>query len=177
MIDVSISDSDVALHSAPIKPSWHLSGAPVARNNAISKSRDGTAYTMVWDCTAGSFTWSYDCDETFYVIEGNASLTTATGKRDIGPGSIVFFPAGSEATWQVDAYIRKVAFVRQTVPTAVGVALRLWRRIAMLWVADKQGKAVTPNPDRVIPISTYMQPDRSQGNELQKIRANSGGAE
>jgi uncharacterized protein len=177
MIDASFSGSEIALHSAPIKPSWLLSGTPVARNNAISKSRDGTAYTMVWDCTAGSFTWSYDCDETFYVIEGTASLTTRSGKRDIGPGSVVFFPAGSEATWQVDAYIRKVAFVRQTVPTAVGFALRLWRRITTLWISDKQAEGTGFGTDRIIPISTYMQPDRSQGNERQTLRTTLGSGE
>ncbi|MDB5393254.1 MAG: cupin [Rhodospirillales bacterium] len=87
---------------------------------------------MIWDCTAGRFNWFYDCDETVHVTEGAVILTTATGMRAVAAGDVIFFPAGSQATWQVDQYIRKIAFLRQTLPTAAGFALRVWKRLLRL---------------------------------------------
>jgi uncharacterized cupin superfamily protein len=123
----------VGLNRAPIDDNWILDGNPVARNVQLFKSRDGTAYTLIWDCTAGTFNWFYDHDETLQVLEGGAVLTIGTETREIGPGSVVFFPAGSRATWQIDSYIRKVAFVRQSIPKPVGLALKVWHRCSRTW--------------------------------------------
>jgi uncharacterized cupin superfamily protein len=121
--------TDVELEPAPIDPRWILEGTPRARNRLLFKSDDGTATTMIWDCTAGTFNWFYDRDETAYITEGGVILTTATGIRAVATGDAIFFPAGSQATWQVDRYIRKVAFHRQTIPTAAGFALRVWKQL------------------------------------------------
>jgi uncharacterized protein len=129
-ITIEFASSDVSLGSAPIHKNWILDGEPIARNSPIFKSRDGTAYTMIWDCTAGSFDWYYDRDETFQVLEGSAVLATRTETREIVPGTVVFLPAGSHARWRVDNYIRKVAFVRQTIPRPFGLALKVWERAA-----------------------------------------------
>jgi uncharacterized cupin superfamily protein len=150
---IGFSRSDVRLYGAPICDSWILDGNPVARNAQLFKSHDGTAYTLIWDCTAGTFNWFYDQDETFQVLEGNAVLTTGTETREIGPGSVVFFPSGSRATWRIDKYIRKVAFVRQSIPKPVGLALRIWRRasrtgneLRRLMILGRAGRASGANP-------------------------------
>jgi uncharacterized cupin superfamily protein len=127
-MDILVSRSDLELQPAPICPEWVLEGEPTARNRVISKSQDGTAITLLWDCTAGRFNWIYDTDETVYVIEGSATLTDPSGTRRIAAGDVVFFPAGTQATWRVGEYVRKVAVFRHALPRPLGLAVRLTHR-------------------------------------------------
>ena len=127
--DSIISAADIPLEPAPINSDWILEGNPKARNKVIFKSADGTAWTMIWECTAGRFNWFYSCDETVHIVEGDVTITTATGTVIASPGSAFFFPAGSSATWQVDSYVRKVAFLRHTLPRPAGAALRGWKKV------------------------------------------------
>jgi uncharacterized cupin superfamily protein len=107
----------VALNPSPIYPSWVIEGNPIARNKVLSSSADGTASTLIWDCTAGRFNWFYDVDETVYVIEGGMVIRDITGTaRRLGAGDSIFFPAGTRAEWHVEKYIRKIAFCRTPLP-------------------------------------------------------------
>ena len=130
MNQIIVSKSDLALQAAPIEPSWVLEGHPQARNRLISKSRDGTAFTLLWECTAGVFNWRYDLDETVHVMEGEATIADPGGVRRIKAGDLVFFPAGSNATWTVDRYIRKVAFFRQALPGPIAILVKAWERLS-----------------------------------------------
>jgi len=107
----------VKLEPGPIRPSWVLEGHPVSCNKLLSFSADGSASTMMWDCTAGRFNWYYDVDETLYVIEGSAIIKDSAGvPHRLSVGDTAFFPAGSRAEWHVEDYIRKVAFCRKPLP-------------------------------------------------------------
>jgi uncharacterized cupin superfamily protein len=115
--DVSLAVGKIDLSPGPINPEWVLEGNPVSRNTVVSHSADGTAWTVIWDCTAGRFNWSYDFDETLYVIEGSVTIRDGTGAaRRVSAGDVVFFPAGSQAEWHVEKYIRKIAFCRNPMP-------------------------------------------------------------
>ncbi|GJD49473.1 hypothetical protein OPKNFCMD_2204 [Methylobacterium crusticola] len=119
------SPSDVPLKPAPINPHWVRAGNPLARNTVLSRSQDGTASTIIWDCTAGEFVWHYDIDETIYFLEGSAVIGDAANPaRRFVPGDVLFLPKGAVAHWQVDNYVRKVAFCRRVQPRLVGHALR-----------------------------------------------------
>jgi uncharacterized protein len=109
----TIDTKGITLNPCPIRAAWILEGTPVARNKVLSASQDGTASTVIWDCTAGRFNWFYSIDETVYVLEGAVRLKDANGSRLVAAGDSIFFPAGSSAEWTVDTYIRKVAFLRQ----------------------------------------------------------------
>jgi uncharacterized cupin superfamily protein len=62
-----------------------------------------------WECEPSTFDWSYDADETAYVLEGDVTVTCADGQTvDIGPGDLVRFPRGLSCTWEVKKKIRKV---------------------------------------------------------------------
>jgi len=118
------------LESSPISPDWILSGSPVTRSKELARSRDLTSYVMVWDCTAGDFNWHYSKDETLVVTTGEAVITDSQGKeRRIGSGDIVFFPAGTSSKWHVPKYIRKVAFLRHTMPSPAGYGVLAWNLI------------------------------------------------
>lgn len=119
----------LSLNPCPIYPSWILEGNPVARNAVLSYSADGSASTLIWDCTAGRFNWFYDVDETIYVIEGGMIIKDAGGKRRLSAGDTIFFPKGARAEWTVESYIRKVAFVRTPLPWPLAFAKRVVRSL------------------------------------------------
>jgi uncharacterized protein len=125
---IVIAPSDTTnLKPTPVLTDWVLAGEPETRSKLLARSRDKTSYTMVWDCTAGRFNWHYPSDETLVVLDGEAFVGTKEGEeRRIGPGDGVFFPAGASATWRVSRYIRKVAFLRQTLPPPLGFGVRAW---------------------------------------------------
>ncbi len=126
---IKVFSQDVELSSAPIRPDWVVSGRPTARNAVLARSADRTALTMLWDCSAGRFRWVYDQDETIHVLEGAATLTLEDGRVErLQPGVVVFFPAGTTALWEVDGYVRKLAVFRETLPTPVALAVRVWSR-------------------------------------------------
>jgi hypothetical protein len=124
----SVSRSDLPLKPAPIHPDWIHEGNPQARNHVLSRSRDGSATTLLWECTGGVFTWRYDSDETIHVLEGQATLWDGAKARRIEAGDVVFFPAGARVTWHVDGYIRKVAFFREVLPAPMILPMRVWWR-------------------------------------------------
>lgn len=126
-----IFDKDnVELVASPITPAWIIEGTPTARNRVLSTSEDQTACTIVWDCTKGKFNWYYDFDETVHVVEGSVTLEDGHGPaRTIGPGDVVFFPAGSHAVWTVDKYVRKVAFCRKILPSPIGMLVKVLRAV------------------------------------------------
>jgi len=141
-----LSATEIPLEPAPINADWILEGSPQARNRVVFKSDDGTAWTMVWDCTAGRFNWFYSCDETVHILEGNVSLTTAAGTVTVEAGNAIFFPAGSWATWHVSSYVRKVAFLRHTLPRPAGSMLRAWKRIAERRILQSLNAPVEQRP-------------------------------
>lgn len=132
----------VRLERSPIEPSWILAGAPQARCAELSRSRDGSAVTLLWDCTAGEFEWTYLDDETVHILEGEAIIEDGTGARTIQPGDVVLFHAGSTCRWRVPAYVKKLAFLRVPVPRpairVINVARKLrsaLSRLPLAWLA------------------------------------------
>jgi uncharacterized cupin superfamily protein len=120
----------VPLQPSPIVPAWVREGDPVARAAEISRSADGTAFTVVWECTAGKFDWTYDFDETIHIIEGSVVLQDGGNPPTrLGPGAVVFFPKGSQVSWEVEGYVKKVAFFRKVIPNPLSGPYKLLRRL------------------------------------------------
>ena len=141
--NLAFAKTDVPLKSAPIRAEWIIDGDPVARNCVIGQSQDRMATTLVWDCTAGRFKWIYDVDETIHILEGTISLTGVDGAtKTLHAGDVVFFPAGSSATWQVHDHVRKLAFFRQPVPGPVSLFLRAVRKAVGIAGGKRPGMAM-----------------------------------
>src|ERR1700735_1342274 len=130
----------VNLTPRPIEPSWIIEGNPVAQWCVLSKSADGLASTMVWECTEGKFNWYYDFDETIMILEGSIVLENdAMRPTRYGPGDVIFFRDGAHAKWHVEGRVRKLAFCRQTQPFVMWFALRALTKIKrMLLPADER---------------------------------------
>jgi hypothetical protein len=124
------SATDMSLQPAPITPSWVRAGRPRASNAVLSRSSDGMATSIVWDCTAGEFEWTYNIDETIYFLEGSAIIGDGISPpRRFGPGDVLFLPCGSVAYWTIEEYVRKVAFCRKPQPWLVTQAMRMIRKV------------------------------------------------
>jgi uncharacterized cupin superfamily protein len=120
----------VNLTPRPIEPSWIIEGKPDAQWCVLSKSADGLASTMVWECSEGKFNWYYDFDETILILEGSIVLENDTmSPTRYGPGDVIFFKDGAHARWHVEGRVKKLAFCRKTQPVLLGFALRAFSRI------------------------------------------------
>ena len=123
---VTGSVSKMVLEPEPIEPSWILAGNPIARLARHSQAKDEAANTAVWDCTAGEFRWYFGWDETVYILEGEVQITSASGRVQIlKAGDIAYFKGGTWATWKIETYLRKVAFLRRPMPTPVAWVYKL----------------------------------------------------
>jgi uncharacterized protein len=120
----------VDLTPRPIDPSWIIEGNPEAKWNVLSKSADGLASTMVWECSEGKFNWFYDFDETILILEGSIVVESDTmAPTRYGPGDVIFFRDGAHARWHVEGRVKKLAFCRKTQPVLVGFALRVFSKL------------------------------------------------
>jgi uncharacterized cupin superfamily protein len=125
---IEIGTASVTLSPLPIRAQWILEGSPLAQYKILSTSADGTAKTIVWDCTAGRFNWFYDMDETVYVLEGSVVIKDPAGvSRRVAAGETITFHAGARAEWTVERYVRKIAFLRTPVPKYALLAIRAVR--------------------------------------------------
>ncbi|KQW32378.1 cupin [Rhizobium sp. Root274] len=123
---VAAHGDHLALKAAPINPEWIIRGTPLARIGEHSTSADEASSTAVWDCTAGEFRWYFGWDETVVIQEGEVHVTDADGEeRLLRAGDIAYFRGGTWATWRIDNYVRKVAFLRKPFPGPIAMLYRL----------------------------------------------------
>ncbi|GAB7545876.1 cupin domain-containing protein [Cupriavidus sp. 8B] len=121
---------DLPMQNCPIEPTWIRTGAPQSRAAQHSRAIDGLASTNVWECTGGTFEWYYGWEETVLILEGQVRVTSASGRVHVlRAGDIGYFPANTTWFWEVDGYVRKVAFCRKQVPVTLRFATRVLARL------------------------------------------------
>jgi uncharacterized cupin superfamily protein len=129
----------VNLTPRPIEPSWIIEGNPVAQCCVLSKSADGLASTMVWQCSEGKFDWYYDFDETILILEGSIVLENDTmNPTRYSAGDVIFFTDGAHARWHVEDHVRKLAFCRTTQPMLLGFALRVFNKLRRILLPSEK---------------------------------------
>ena len=140
--------ADLKLKAAPIPADWVIEGNPQARSCRLSTSPDTTASTMVWTCTPGKFRWHYNVDETLYILEGEVFVTDHNDEvHRLGPGDVVFFPAGCDSVWHVTKDIRKIAFCRQSMPLVAGFGLRAMNKFINILTGRDVSALDSQEPD------------------------------
>jgi uncharacterized protein len=129
--------------AAPINSEWIEAGNPQASIAILAYSDDRASTTILWECTAGKFTWHYSIDETIYFLDGGVSISI-DGKpaKHYGAGDTIHFSRGAVATWEVETFIRKVAFCRSVMPRPL-VELRRFARSLYLRL---RGRSDALNP-------------------------------
>jgi len=114
----------------PIAPHAIRSGAPLTRCHGHSSTTDGYAWTVVWDCTRSTFDWYYDVDEVVVILEGSVRVTDCHGTtHTLNVGDAGYFPCGTTWFWEVDDYVRKVAFCHKPVPRGMHLPVRIAHRL------------------------------------------------
>lgn len=153
--DIQIASTAQATYKpAPIPADWVVAGTPTATNSVQFLSADKLQFTLFWHCTAGSFRWHYDEDETIQILEGGMTLCFDNGStRHCGPGDLVFFPAGTTCVWIIEKEVRKLAFFREPAPSIFAVPIRLMRKLV-----DKSGlrRLTRGEPGRAAPVMTEV---------------------
>ena len=145
---IETTNTSVRLTPKPIEPSWIIEGNPVAQWCVLSKSADGLASTMVWECSEGKFNWHYDFDETILILEGSIVLENdAMQPTRYGPGDVILFRHGAHAKWHVEGRVRKLAFCRTTQPPILGIALRAFNKIRRVLLASGKRQAWQALPE------------------------------
>ena len=110
----------------------------------LSKSEDGLASTMVWECSEGRFNWYYDFDETIMILEGSIVLESDTMPATrYGVGDVIFFRDGAHARWHVEGRVRKLAFCRKTQPAWLGFALRVFLKLRKIILPPGERQAAS----------------------------------
>jgi uncharacterized protein len=134
----------VNLTPRPIEPAWIIEGNPVAQWHVLSRSADGLASTMVWECSEGRFNWYYDFDETVLILEGSIVLESEgmPPTRYIA-GDVIFFKDGAHAKWHVEGRVRKLAFCRKTQPVWLGFALRVFLKLKKIMLPADERQAAS----------------------------------
>jgi hypothetical protein len=52
-------------------------------------------------------------DETVYILEGSVTVTHDDVETTLRAGDVAFFAAGLRTVWDVDDYVKKIAFLRE----------------------------------------------------------------
>jgi hypothetical protein len=141
---IETTNLNVILTPRPIEPSWITEGNPVAQWHVLSKSADGLASTMVWECSEGRFNWYYDFDETVLILEGSIVLESdGMPPTRYVAGDVIFFKDGAHAKWHVEGHVRKLAFCRKTQPVWLGFALRVVLKLKKIFLPADERQAAS----------------------------------
>lgn len=131
------------LQAAPIRAAWILEGNPEARSKLLAVNTDGMASTYMWDCSSGRFNWFYQSDETVCLLEGSVFVKFPGGASlRLNAGDVHLFPAGTQAEWTVETYVRKVAVIH--VPLSARLLLMKGLRRALLRLLRPERKDPAP---------------------------------
>eukprot|EP00586_Coscinodiscus_wailesii_P007015 CAMPEP_0172491158 /NCGR_PEP_ID=MMETSP1066-20121228/21865_1 /TAXON_ID=671091 /ORGANISM="Coscinodiscus wailesii, Strain CCMP2513" /LENGTH=95 /DNA_ID=CAMNT_0013260051 /DNA_START=258 /DNA_END=545 /DNA_ORIENTATION=- len=62
-----------------------------------------------WGCDVSKFPWTYDSNESCYLLAGKVTVTPSDGRQPatFGKGDFVTFPAGMSCTWDVSEAVQK----------------------------------------------------------------------
>jgi hypothetical protein len=141
---IETTNLDVVLTPRPIEPSWITEGNPVAQWHVLSRSADGLASTMVWECSEGRFNWYYDFDETVLILEGSIVLESdGMPPTRYTAGDVIFFKDGAHAKWHVEGRVRKLAFCRKTQPVWLGFAVRVILKLKKIFLPVDERQAAS----------------------------------
>ena len=141
---IETTNLDVTLSPRPIEPSWITEGNPVAQWHVLSRSVDGLATTMIWECSEGRFNWYYDFDETVLILEGSIVLESdGMPPTRYSKGDVIFFKDGAHAKWHVEGRVRKLAFCRKTSPVWFGFALRVFLKLKKIILPADERRAAS----------------------------------
>ena len=107
-----------------------MHGDPRARSVNMLASADGHFDCGVWECSPGKFRIRYRSDELVHILEGNVTVFAGGSTHALTAGDVAYFPAGTEAEWDVKHHVKKLWVYRTPhPPTPVARVTRPLRRL------------------------------------------------
>lgn len=100
----------------PFDPADIVSGDPRARSVNMLASADGHFDCGVWECSPGKFRISYRSDELVHILEGHVTVVAGGKTHVLAAGDVAYFPAGTEAEWDVTRHVKKLWVYRTPHP-------------------------------------------------------------
>jgi len=81
----------------------------IERNPAKEKLAElGVSSWPIWEKVSSTSDWTYDEDETCYLLEGKVRVEPAEGKAvEFSAGDLVTFPKGMSCVWKIASAVRK----------------------------------------------------------------------
>ena len=68
----------------------------------------GVGSWPIWEKSVSRFPWTYDSEETCYILEGQVRIEQENDKPvEFGKGDLVTFPSGLSCTWEIKEDVRK----------------------------------------------------------------------
>ena len=61
----------------------------------------------IWEKEESKFPWTYDAEETCFILEGHVFVETQWETVEIQAGNLVVFPAGLSCQWDIRKAVRK----------------------------------------------------------------------
>lgn len=62
----------------------------------------------IWEKSPSTFPWTYDQEETCYLLDGHVTVTPEDGSAiEIRASDLVTFPAGMSCTWEIHEHVKK----------------------------------------------------------------------
>ncbi|KAK7314880.1 hypothetical protein VNO77_33409 [Canavalia gladiata] len=89
---------------------YEVFGVKIAKNPPQSKLTElGVSTWPKWEGGPTKIPWSFDAEETMYLLEGKVRVTVegSVGTFEIGAGDLVVFPKGMNITWEVIEAVKK----------------------------------------------------------------------
>lgn len=100
------------LKTGSLPANWIVQGEPIPRAHPLTKSKDELFSSGLWDCTAGTFFYTFPCDEIVHVLEGEVIVREGEQEYTLRPGDVAFFPQGLTCQWEIPNYLKKFAIYR-----------------------------------------------------------------
>jgi uncharacterized cupin superfamily protein len=89
-----------------------LSGDPRQSGRVDVSDQDGALSGGVWECTRGSFRFTYTFTELATLLEGRIAVTDADGVRhELAAGDSFLVRQGETVTWEILEDMRKTYFL------------------------------------------------------------------
>jgi len=127
---VAATLDNVELEPSNLPAEWILSGTPTTRSKMLVRTHDWLENIVVWECTPGSYRWTYNQDEAVFVLSGEGIMTNDKGEeRRFGPGDMGFFPAGTTCTWVHPVHFKKVAVLKESMWRPLGFSFKVWSKL------------------------------------------------
>jgi uncharacterized cupin superfamily protein len=83
-----------------------MGDVPSKKRPSLNEIKEAKTWA-IWEKEVSIFEWFYDDHETFYVLEGEGTVTWNGNSISFKQGDLVSFPKGLKCTWNVHKRLRK----------------------------------------------------------------------